>query len=361
MDFQVKLPEWKMMVIPRGMLARGLLLGLAWHAAMAAADIDRLGHACGSGKKDACTQLVSIARNSGDEPLRRLAAERLIKERARACPSTTAENPIWRQGQRVLVNSEYLFEHELDAARQAEIAKAGDRFVAGALLSLGVETAREQDSAQAVVETTVFGSARAWIFSQIAVDGPRAGPAGGVGIVAYPDVAWKGVVTVRIAGRCVCSETLQEEAPRRGPIYGSLRRKPSDAPFRSDLESSLAPVMIRLGKELFGAAAIARMARNADSVKVRETALAQLRDQAALAGIARNDTNEHLRFAAVRKLTNQAALVEVARNEPSYSVRLSAVQRLADPVVLSDIAGSDQNPEVRREAQLRLEKLGKPR
>jgi hypothetical protein len=290
-----------------------------------------------------------------------MAAERLIKERSRDCPLTAAERATWRQGQRIHITSEYLFEHELNAGRQAEIVKAGDQFAASALRSLGLDPAGDQNPAQAVVRITVFGAARAWLFGQLALDGPEERPDDSVAVLLYPDVAWKGVVTVRIAGRCVCSEVLQEGAPRRDTLYGSPRRKESDAPFRSDLESSLAPAMIRLGKDLYGTAAIARMAKSADAVKLRETALAQLRDQAALAEIAKSDSDEHLRRAAVHKLTNQTALAEAAQSDPSRIVRLSAVQKLANAAVLSDIAGSDKDPEVRRQARLRLEKLGKSR
>ena len=147
------------------------------------------------------------------------------------------------------------------------------------------------------MELTVFGAARAWLFRKLVLDGAQANLDDSLGIVLYPDVAWKGVVTVRIAGRCVCSEVLKEEVSHRDTIWGSPRRKPSDAPFRRDLESSLAPVMIRLGKDFYGAAAIGRIARSADALKLRETALAQLRDQAALAEIAKADSSEHLRWA----------------------------------------------------------------
>ena len=342
-------------------LSLRLTFGLALYASVAAASIGSLGRDCGAGKTDACDQLVSIARNSGDGSLRRAAAEWLIKGRSRGCPSRAAEPPTWRQGQRIHITSEYLFENELNAGRQAEIVKAGDQFAASALRSLGLDPAEDQYPAQAVVRITVLGAARAWLFGRLALDGSQERPDDSVAILLYPDVAWKGVVTVRIAGRCVCADVLQSVAPRRDTLYGSPRRKESDAPFRRDLEGSLAPAMIHLGKDLYGTAAIARMAKSADAVKVRETALAQLRDQAAIAEIAKRDSDEHLRWAAVCKLTSQATLADAAQSDPSRIVRLSAVQKLANAAVLSGIAGNDNDPDVRRQARLRLEKLGKRR
>jgi len=342
-------------------LASALVLGLAWRLLAAASDIDSLGRACGAGHQDACAQLVSIARTSIDGSWRRKAAERLIKERSRDCPIGAAERPTWPEGQPIHITSEYLFEHELDAGRQAEIVKAGDQFAAGALRSLGLEMVEDPDSAQAVVGFMVFGAARAWLFSRRVLDAPQERPDGGPAFLLYPEVVWKGVVTVRIAGQCVCSELLQEGSPRRETLYGTLPRNASEAPFRKDLRNALTPALIRLGKDLYGTAAIARMARNAEAVKVREEALAQLRDQAALAAIAKSDSDEYLRSVAVRKLTDQAALAEVAQSDPSPSVRLSAVQKLADPAVLSGIARSDQDPDVRRAAGSKLDKLCKAR
>ena len=309
-------------------LAAGLILGLVWHASLSAAEIDRLGRDCGAGNKGACNQLASLARTSREGPLRRMAAERLIKERSRDCPPASAEHPPWQPGHPVYITSEYLFEHELKAGRQAEIVKAGDQLAASAIRSLGLDAAGDQDATQAVVAITVFGAARAWLFRQLVLDGSQDGSDDSVAVLLYPDVAWKGVVTVRVAGRCLCAEVLQEGAPRRDILFGSPRRKESDAPFRRDLESSLAPAMLRLGKDLYGTAAITRMAIGADTPKIRETALAQVRDQATLAEIARSDSDEHLRWAAVGRLTDQAALTEAARNDPSRNVRLQARSRL---------------------------------
>jgi hypothetical protein len=345
----------------RRKLALGVALGLALHVSVAAASIDRMGRDCAAGKKDACAQLISLARTSSAASVRRMAAERLIKARSRECPSAAADRPNWHDGQRVRIQSEYFFEHELTAARQAGIVQAGDQFAASGLRSLGLDTTGERDSAQAVVEMTVFGAPRAWLYGELPLDGSQAAPDDSVAVMLYSEVAWKGAVTVRIGGRCVCSEILQEQAPRRDTLYGPPRRNASEAPFRKDLESSLAPIMIRLGEDLYGAAAISRIARTAGPLKLRERAVAQLRDQDALAEIAKNESDEQLRRAVVRKLTDQAALAEVARNDPNRNVRLSAVQKLADPVVLSAIAGSDKDPEVRQQARSRQAKLEKPR
>jgi hypothetical protein len=79
------------------------------------------------------------------------------------------------------------------------------------------------------VQLTVFGAARAWFFGQLVLDGSQQSPDNTVGIVLYPDVAWKGVVIVRIDEKCVSSEAFQKAAPRRDTIYGPARRKPSEA------------------------------------------------------------------------------------------------------------------------------------
>ena len=205
----------------------------------------------------------------------------------------------------------------------------------------------------------MFGTARAWLFGQLPLDGSQDRPDDSVGILLYPDVAWKGLSRFAspedASAPKLFRRQLRAATPSTDPHAGShLMHR-----FRRDLESSLAQVMVRMGKDLYGSEAIARLAKSADAIRVRETALAQLRDQAALAEIVKSDGDEHLRWAAVSKLTNQAALAEAAQSDPSRNVRLSAVLKLANPAVLSDIAGRDKDPEVRRQAQSRFEKLGK--
>ncbi len=174
-----------------------VLMALAWTARPEASDIDRVAHDCGTGKADACAQLSAKARASHDGSMRRAAAQRLIQARLRYCVSTAGEHSLWHAGQRVRLDTEYLFEHELEASRQAEIERAGDQFVADALRSAGLEVGRDSKPGDAVVELTLLGAARAWLFGTTEFGGSLGDIDNSVGTVLYPDATWEGVVTVR--------------------------------------------------------------------------------------------------------------------------------------------------------------------
>ena len=338
-----------------------ILVALARTARPDASHIDEAARECGAGKADACAQLSAKARGSHDGSVRRAAAQRLIQARLRYCSSTAGLHSLWGEGQRVRLDTEYLFEHELEASRQAEIERAGDQFLADALRSVGLEVSKASKPGDAVVELTLLGAARAWLFGTTELGGPMEDIDNSVGMLLYPDATWEGVVTVRKAGRCIYSEPLRPATGHRLVFDNTIYHKPAQAPFRSDLASALAPVMVRLGTELYGTAAIARMATSAAAQKLRETALEKLHDQNVLGIVAKNDSSELLRWTAVGRLKDQAALAESARHDGSAVVRLTAIQRLKSAAVLAEIAREDGDPEVRRKARMKLEKLGTPR
>ena len=342
----------------------GLLIAVAAPALPAIAEIDRLGRACGAGREDACAQLATLAGIAQPESIRQTAARRLIQARRSGCASTGTDLRGAMDRRTVRLETEYLFDHDLSPSRRAEIAAAGDRFASAALHTLGLVVAVDSGPADAVVRLTLVGSARAWLFtperfdkspqrSENTVDGPA--------FVLYPDVAWEGAATVRVAGHCRSSEILRPDPPERRVLFGAPRRKQSEAPFRRDLETALAPVLLRLGKDLVGDQAVALMATGADSQKLRQAALAGLRDPGALALVARNDSSDFLRWTAVGKLTDQAVLARAARDDTSSLVRLAAVGKLNDPAALQEIARNDADPRVRSQAQARLASAGKLR
>jgi len=338
-----------------------LLTAMAGTALPDTSTIDAAAHDCGAGKADACAQLAAKARGSHDASARRAAAQRLIQARLRYCSSTAGQHSLWSEGQRVRLDTEYLFEYELEASRQAEIERAGDQFLDDALRSVGLEVGRDSKPGDAVVELTLLGAARPWIFGRTELGGPAGDIDNNVGMLLYPDATWEGVVTVRKAGRCVYSEPLRPATGHRLVFDDTVYRKPAQAPFRSDLASALAPALVRLGTDLYGTPAIARMATGAAAQKLRETALEKLRDQNALGKVAKNDSSELLRWTAVGRLKDQAALAESARHDGSAVVRITALQRLKSAAVLAEIAREDRDPEVRRKALMKLEKLGASR
>ncbi len=336
-----------------------LAIALGWQSAGAEVPLAGLGVACGIGREDACAQLQAMARASRDGLQRRKAAETLVKARSRGCPPG-ASLAGWSGSPRVRMVSEYFFEQPLDAGREAQIVQAGEQFQAGVLRSLGFTVTQDADSADATVRFTLLGSAQAWLFTPRDAADPYGSERYGLSVVLFADAAWQGAITVRAAGRCL-SEPVRPGPPNHENYYGPQRRKLSEAPFRRDLQHALAPALLRLGKDLQGSAAIARLARYDGAVLMREIALAQLRDQGVLAEIARRDGEQHLRWVAARKVTSQDVLREVARDDPDPFVRLAAVERLDDAAFLAGIAQSDRVPEVRRQAASRVERLGKTR
>ena len=332
----------------------GLVLALLCNLPLAAANLDTLVRGCASGVAGTCAKLAELAQAPGDESARRAAAEGLIRAKSHNC-TKTGQRTEWRRDQPVRIESQYLFAHDLPESRRAEIARAGDQLVGDAMQALEAPT----KAAGAVVEVTVFGAAKAWLFGAVALDGPMRGGDSGVDQVLYPDADWKGVISVRLDGRCVCAETFRSEVQRRGLMIGGSRRKPSDAPFRRDLRRTLAPVLVRIGKDLYGEDAIRSLATGANDVQIREEALAQLRDPAALAAVLQNDSSDLMRWTAVGKVNNQGVLAGAALRDKSPAVRLAAVQRLSDTACLAEVARTDPDPSVRKQAQVRLGKVGR--
>ena len=110
-------------------------------------------------------------------------------------------------------------------------------------------------------------------------------------------------------------------------------------------------------------ALIAKVAKNAKSDDVRESALRKLTDQLLLADIAKNDEDWDVREAAVQRLDNQTDLADIARTDYWHGVREAAVSRIEDIDVLADIAGNDKEYSVRHQAAIRrslLVEMSKP-
>ncbi len=275
-----------------------MVLGAFHGTGAVAADIDRLSRECAAGKSGSCDELAGLARDSNSFQSRRQATERLIQARLRSCREKLT-GPVPK---RVRILSEYFFEPALDDVRRAQIIMAGDQLVASALLSTGLELDSSPQSEQAEVRVTLFGEAKAWLYGTVVYDPQGWREDAGLDVVLYPNVDWQGVVTVAAGGHCIGSEGFRQQARQRAVIYGTGRRKPSEAPFRADLRNSLSPALVKLGVDLVGSGAIRRMALLADAPQIRGAALSLLRDPSALEAIARNDVEDEIRRKAQERL-----------------------------------------------------------
>jgi len=102
-----------------------------------------------------------------------------------------------------------------------------------------------------------------------------------------------------------------------------------------------------------------RFARKSDDIWVVLAAVQNrhLRDQKVLGEIARNSENEIVRLCAVKKITDQAVLIELYGNEANTYVRMALVDQLTDYRLLDEIAGNDGDLGIRHVALERYQLL----